>query len=114
MHDAGVLADSGLLNYLQRFAISATGQPMCIYEDPAYRLRGHLQAPFREVRLTPQMQAYNDAVSEIRVFIELLCVDRHYSLFLNSLIAKKLKIEHGRVGKMYVVFALLRNGITCL
>ena len=78
MHDAGMLADSGFLNNLQRFAISATGQPMCIYEDPAYSLRGRLQAPFRHGRLTPQVQAYSDAVSEIRVFIELLCGDRHY------------------------------------
>ena len=62
-HDAGMLADSRLLNNLQTFAISPTGQPMCIYGDPAYPLRVHLQTPFRQGRLTPQMQAYNEAMS---------------------------------------------------
>ncbi|KAL9970194.1 hypothetical protein ACROYT_G022528 [Oculina patagonica] len=38
-HDAEMLADSGLLNDLQRFAFSSTGQPMCLYGDPAYPLR---------------------------------------------------------------------------
>lgn len=52
-HDAGMLAESGLLNNLQRFAISPTGQPMCIYGAPACPLRVHLQAPFRQGRLTP-------------------------------------------------------------
>ena len=63
--DAGMLADWGLLTNLQRFAISPTGQPMCIYGDPAYPLRVHLQAPFRQGRLTPQMQAFNDAMTEV-------------------------------------------------
>lgn len=66
-HDAGILADSGLLNNLQRFAISPTGQTMCIYGD--------LQAPFRQGRLTPQMQAFNDAMSEERVSVEWLFGD---------------------------------------
>ena len=60
----------GGLNNLQIFAISPTGQPMCIYGDPAYPLRVHLQAPFRQGRLTPQMQAYNDVMSELRLSVE--------------------------------------------
>ena len=31
-HDAGMLADSGLLNLLQSHAVSPFGQPMCILE----------------------------------------------------------------------------------
>ena len=88
-HDAGMLADSGLLNNLQRFAISPTGEPMCIYGDPAYPLRVHLQAPFRQGRLTSQMQAYNEAMSEVRVSVE-----RKLATLLtlsNSLITKKFK-----------------------
>ena len=45
-HDAGMLRESGLLPMLQRNAISLTGQPLCVYGDPAYPLRVHLQAPF--------------------------------------------------------------------
>ncbi|XP_015773007.1 PREDICTED: uncharacterized protein LOC107351223 [Acropora digitifera] len=107
-HDAGMLADSGLLTNLQRFAISPTGQPMCIYGDPAYPLMVHLQAPFRQGRLTPQMQAYNDAMSEVRVSVEWLFGDIINSFkFLDY--KKNLKIELSSVGKMYVVCALLRN-----
>ena len=42
-HDARMLTDSGLLNLLQRHAVSPFGQPMCIYGDQAYPLRLHLQ-----------------------------------------------------------------------
>ena len=48
------------------FAFDLHRQPMCIYGDPAYPLRVHLQAPFRNRVLTPQMQAYNSAMSEVR------------------------------------------------
>ena len=44
-----MLADSRLLNDLQAFANSPLGNPYCIYGDPAYPLRVHLQA------LTPEM-----------------------------------------------------------
>jgi len=96
----------GFLLIVQRFAISPTGQPMCIYGDPAYPLMVHLQAPFRQGRLTPQMQAYNDAMSEVRISVEWLFGDIINSFkFLDY--KKKLKIELSSVGKMYVVCALL-------
>ena len=45
-HDSGMLASSGLLQDLQRFSNSpVTGLPMCVYGDPAYPLRAHLQGP---------------------------------------------------------------------
>ncbi|XP_073251791.1 uncharacterized protein [Porites lutea] len=62
-HDAGMLADSGLLADLQRNAFSLTGQPLCLYGDPAYPLRVHLQCPFRK---TPQMQEFNAAMGALR------------------------------------------------
>ena len=46
-HDASMLADSGLLRDLQQYAFDHGGQPMCLYGDPAYPLRVHLQGPFR-------------------------------------------------------------------
>ena len=36
-HDVGMLADSGLPNDMGNFAFSPTGQPMCVYGDPAYK-----------------------------------------------------------------------------
>jgi len=64
-----MLADSGLLHILQRHAVSPFGQPMCIYGDQAYPLRLHLQTPFRNAVLTPDMQAFNASMSAVRVYI---------------------------------------------
>ena len=52
-------------------AISPTGQPLCVYGDPAYTLQVHLQAPFRQgVRFTPQIGAYIKSMSEVWVSVE--------------------------------------------
>ena len=58
-----MLAESSLLQDLENQAFSPTSEPMCVYGDPAYPLRLHLQAPFREVQLTPEMVAYNKSMS---------------------------------------------------
>ncbi|XP_027058559.1 uncharacterized protein LOC113685269 [Pocillopora damicornis] len=111
-HDAGMLADSGLLNDLQRFAFSTTGQPMCLYGDPAYPLRIHLQAPFRNAVLTPAMQAFNSSMSAVRESVEWLFGDIvNYFKFMDF--HKNLKIGLSSVGKMYIVSALLCNAHTC-
>ena len=61
-HDAAMLVESHLYNSLrERNAFSKTGEAMCIYGDPAYPLRIHLQAPFRNRVLTAQMLAYNSS-----------------------------------------------------
>ena len=108
-----MLAHSGLLNHLEEFAFSPTGQAMCVYGDPAYPLRLHLQRPFSHALLTPQEQAYNTAMSSLRVSVEWL-----YGEIINSFkfldFKKNLKLELSSVGKMYVVCALLRNALTCL
>lgn len=108
-----MLADSGLLNDLGRFAFSPAGTPMCVYGDPAYPLRIHLQAPFRQAHLTPLMEAYNTAMSTVRTSVEWIFGDIINSFkFLDY--KKNLKIGLSTVGKMYVVCAVLRNAITCL
>ena len=112
-HDAGMLADSGLLAQLQQNAISPTGEPMCLYGDPAYPLRLHLQAPFRNAQLTPEMAHFNAAMSAVRISVELLFGDiKNQFKFLDF--KKNLKVGLSSVGKMYVVSAILRNGLTCL
>ena len=114
-HDAGMLADSNLLQYMQRYAFSPgpVARPLCVYGDPAYPMRVHLQAPFRNVVLTPQMVNYNKAMSSVRVSVEWLFGDIvEYFKFVDF--KKNLKIGLSTVGRMYIVCALLRNALTCL
>lgn len=70
-----MLRDSQLYQSLERFAFNPLGSPMCFYEDPAYPLRLHLQKPYRNVVLTPAMQAYNKAMSNVRSSVEWLFGD---------------------------------------
>ena len=108
-----MLAESSLLQDLENQAFSPTGEPMCIYGDPAYPLRLHLQAPFREVQLTPEMVAYNKSMSRVRVAVEWIFGDIvNYFKFMDF--KKNLKIGLSQVGKMYIVAAILRNALTCL
>ena len=64
-HDAGILVDTRLLNLLEQFAFSSVGESMCLYGYPAYpmSLRVHLQASFRDARLTAAMDSYNQSMS---------------------------------------------------
>ena len=64
---------------------------MCIYRDLAYPLRIHLQAPFRNGILTPQMLAYNSSMGAVRTAVEWLFEDViNYFKFLDF--KKRLKI----------------------
>ena len=68
-HDAGMLADSSLMQDLNHHAYLTAGHPMCIYGDPAYPLRVYLQVLFKNAVLTPQMHAYNAAMSSVRISV---------------------------------------------
>ena len=70
MHDAGMLMESNLLHQLERNAFSSTGETLCLYGDPAYPLRVHIQAPFRGAVITPQMQLFNSSMSAVRTSVE--------------------------------------------
>lgn len=108
-----MLAESNLLQNLENHAFSPTGEPMCLYGDPAYPLRLQLQAPFREVQLTPEMVAYNKSMSSVRVSVEWIFGDIvNYFKFMDF--KKNLKIGLSQIGKMYIVAAILRNALTCL
>ena len=108
-----MLCDSGLLQQLQQYADSPAGQPMCIYGDPAYPLRVQLQAHFRNVVLTPQMQAFNSSMSSVRSCVEWLFGDIvNYFKFVDF--KKNLKIGLSDIGKLYIVCAVLQNALTCL
>ena len=45
-HDAAMLVMSGLLDELEEYSYAPNGDALCIYGDPAYPLRQHLQCPF--------------------------------------------------------------------
>ena len=112
-HDSGMLADSGLLQELEQYAFSPTGEPMCIYGDPAYPLRVHLQAPFRDGQITQEMDEFNRSMSSVRVAVEWTFGDIiNYFIFMDF--KKNLMIGLSQVGKMYVVSAIFRNGLTCI
>ena len=112
-HDAGMLADSRLLQDLNQYAFSLAGQPPCFYRDPAYPIRVHLQCTFRNGAFTPQMEAHNTAMSTVRTSVECLFGDIiSYFKFLDF--KKNLKLGLSSVGKMYIVSTILRNGLTCL
>ena len=112
-HDAGMLADSSLMQDLNHHAYSTAGHLMRIYGDPAYPLRIHLQGPFKNAVLTPQIHAYNDAMSSVRISVEWLFRDIiNYFKFLDF--KKNLKIGLSSIGKMCIVSALLQNSLTCL
>ena len=57
--DSGMLMDSGLLNQLQQYSFGQNQRPLCIYGDPAYPLRVHLQAGFKGARLSQQQIDWN-------------------------------------------------------
>lgn len=108
-----MLRESGLLNDLEQHAFSPDDRAMCIYGDPAYPLRVHLQTPFRNVNITPEMQAFNQSMSQVRVSVEWIFGDIvNYFKFIDF--KKNLKVGLSTVGKMYIVCALLRNCLTCL
>ena len=112
-HDAAMLVESGLLYSLQQNAYSTTNQPLCLYGDPAYPLRVHLQGPYRHAVMTPQMQQFNSSMSAVRTSVEWLFGDIvNYFKFIDF--KKNLKIGLSSVGKMYIVCAILRNALTCL
>ena len=69
-YDAAMLKDSRLLQDLEMYAISPTGMPYCLYGDPAYPMKLHLQAPFRDNSLTDPMVKFNKSMSVVRSSVE--------------------------------------------
>ena len=86
---------------------------MCIYGDPAHPLRVHLQVPFRDGQITPEMEEFNRSMSSVQVAVEWIFGDIMNDFKFMDF-KKNLKIGLSQVGKMYVVSAILRNGLTCL
>ena len=63
--------------------------------------------------LTPEMRAFNTAMSRVRISVKWLFGDiTNYFKFIDY--KKNLKIGMSAVGKQYIVCALTRNALTCL
>ena len=108
-----MLAVFGLFDDLENFTFCPVGREMCLYGDPAYPLRIHLQAPFRVGVLTRQMEIFKEKMSAVRESVELLFADIiDYFKFRDF--KKNLRIGLSQVGKIYIVCAILRNALTCL
>jgi len=91
-YDSSVLVDSVLLQELSQYSFAPDGTPLCVYGDPAYPLRVHLQGFFKGANLTPVGQQFNKAMSQVsfgRVTIwglcELLCIPRFQEKLKNRL-----------------------------
>lgn len=111
-HDSGILRMSGLYEDLHAHSWALDGTPLCIYGDPAYPLRVHLQTGFRGANLTLDQQMYNRSMSRVRTSVEWTFGEiTNYWAFLDF--KKNLKIGLSAVGKMYLVGTLLRNALTC-
>ena len=97
-----MLAVSGLYDDLENFAFCPAGREMCLYGEPAYPLRIHLQAPLRVRVLTRQREIFKEKMSAVRAFLEWLFADIiNYFKFLDF--KKNLRIGLSQVGKMYSV-----------
>ena len=108
-----MLADSKLLDQLERNAFSTAGRPLCLYGDLAYPLRVHLQGPYKHAVLTPLQEAFTTSMSGVRESVEWLFRDIvEYFKFIDF--KKNLKIQLSSVGKYYIVCAIFRNALTCL
>ena len=83
-----MLAQSRVLNKLQRLSFNPRGDILCVYRVPAYPLRPQLQGPFRGARLTDLQKAWNKSMSEVRVSVEWIFGD--VINYLNSWTLRKI------------------------
>ena len=112
-HDSEMLADSGILQVLQRHSVSPNGNVLYLYGDTACPHRQVLQAPFKAA-LTPMEIEWNTrAMSKVKIEVEWVFEDIINNFaFLDF--KKKLKVQLSAVGKMYIVCTLMQNARSCL
>ncbi|KAK7484112.1 hypothetical protein BaRGS_00024601 [Batillaria attramentaria] len=86
---------------------NVNGRPLCLYGDPAYPLREHLQRPYRG-QLTDDQQLFNTRMSSVRHAVE-WGFGKILSEFAFLVYKKNLKLYASPVGKLYTLGALLTN-----
>ena len=73
----------------------------CVYGDPAYPPRIHLQAPFQVGVLTRQMEIFSEKMSAVCASVEWVFADINYLKFLDF--KKNLRLGLSQAGKVYIV-----------
>lgn len=112
-HDSFMLRESGLLDQLEMRSYDPQRHILCIYGDPAYPLRPHLQCPFKGGNITVEQEAYNRSMSSVRVSVEWVFGDI-VNRFKYVDFKKNQQVCLSACGKMYLVSGLLTNAHTCL
>lgn len=69
-HDAGILAETDVIQQLQQLPVAPGDLRYCLYGDHAYGINEVLMAPFPNHNITEQEQAFNTAMSEVREGVE--------------------------------------------
>ena len=94
---------------VSRFGRNPTELNLSTVLDNNYEVQG----PFKERQHTPEMQAYNKAMTEVRVSVEWMFgnITKYFS-FVDF--RRQMKVNLSAVGKMYFVSTLLENAHTCL
>lgn len=110
-YDAGMLRIANLPNQLQWHSSSPTGEPYCIYRDPVYPVRLHLQFPCRHGQLTKEAFNTSWKFSKSNCGIGFWW---HCHLLCISWLQKQLKDWTKACGEKYCVCVLLRNAFTWL
>ncbi|KAF4137475.1 DDE superfamily endonuclease [Phytophthora infestans] len=107
-HDVYLLRVS---EFLQRL-VSVHGESYCLYGDPAYPNRPTLQVGFKGSRLSRDQEAFNGAMSAVRVSVEwgFGGITRLWP-YVDVKVSSKLLLSP--VGKYYLVAALLTNFRNC-
>lgn len=107
-HDAGILADSGLLPSLQQHMRGPGGQAYALYGDSAYPFSPFLQKGYQGAALTPQQAEFNDKFSRVRTAVEWAFGEVTSSwAFLDMKRQQKLLLQP--VGLYYKAACLLSN-----
>ena len=105
LHESGLLTDFELLQWGATLFVRWP----CLFLG-SISPRDHSD---RGNNLTPQMELYNQSISEVRVAVESLFRNTtNYFKFIGF--KRQMKVNLSPVGKLYFVCALLENAQTCL
>ena len=102
-------AYSRILIFLMIYLVvyNTRGEVLCLHGDPAYPLRPTLMGPYRPgdvCVLTPDVQAFNAALSAVRVSIEWLFDDvSNYFKFIDFKNILKLQLSAVRKESMAII-----------
>lgn len=112
-HDASILTDSKIRDYLFQHARDIHGNLMNIYGDEGYASNGQVRSPYRRRLLTDEEMAFNASMKRPRLSVEwgFGHITNHWS-FLDF--AHNLRSGLSPVGQYYPIVALFSNLQICM